>query len=176
MIKLSLVKALTLVARRWFQRGPGNTYHTVDIYIDGEPVHASPITYGYDRQYETTAEQWLRANGHLSDLKEAANGTTEPLHWVLQGPGDHFRILSYERRAQERPLMSCTCPGCAKGRADYRRGARMSGTSRQPREGWQTIALVRLRRLGPGVKHSHFIWCWVGWPALTGWGSPQDDT
>lgn len=59
------MKALTLLARRWFDRKNGNTYHVVEILIDGVSVHHSPMTYGYDRAYETTAAEWLEANGYL---------------------------------------------------------------------------------------------------------------
>ena len=45
--------------KRWRQRSNGNTYHTVSIWIDGKHVFKSPITYGYDRQYEQTALAWL---------------------------------------------------------------------------------------------------------------------
>jgi hypothetical protein len=51
--------------RRWFQRGPGNTYHTVRILDATGHVRAilGPH-YGYGDGYLQTAIDWLKANGH----------------------------------------------------------------------------------------------------------------
>jgi hypothetical protein len=59
------IKSLTLVGRRWFNRGPGNTYHSVEIIVNGKPVHKIPFAYGYGEQYEQSAFDWLEANGYL---------------------------------------------------------------------------------------------------------------
>lgn len=45
------VQSIFLVGRRWFERTNGNTYHTVDIYVNDEFVHKIPMTYGYGDQY-----------------------------------------------------------------------------------------------------------------------------
>ncbi len=62
---MSTVKtpAIHIEGRRWFQRGPGNTYHTVRIFIDGELVVTTPREYGYGSQYLQTALRWLSENG-----------------------------------------------------------------------------------------------------------------
>lgn len=56
--------SLHISGRRWFQRSYGNTYHTVTIYKDGEPVYTSPRTYGYGDHFLQTAVEWLRKNGY----------------------------------------------------------------------------------------------------------------
>jgi hypothetical protein len=56
------MKSLHIEGRRWFQRTYGNTYHTVRIFIDGELVHTSERTYGYDDCFLQTALDWLKAN------------------------------------------------------------------------------------------------------------------
>lgn len=45
------VQSIFLVGRRWFERTNGNTYHTVEIYVNDEFVHKIPMTYGYGDQY-----------------------------------------------------------------------------------------------------------------------------
>lgn len=45
------VQSIFLVGRRWFERTNGNTYHTVEIYVNDEFVHKMPMTYGYGDQY-----------------------------------------------------------------------------------------------------------------------------
>ena len=59
------MKSLEIFGRRWFQRGPGNTYHTVQVVIDGKTVWKSVRTYGYDDAYEQTAAAWLKEQGFI---------------------------------------------------------------------------------------------------------------
>jgi hypothetical protein len=49
--------------RRWFQRGPGNTYHSVRIWDKGQLIATLPAQYGYGDQYLQTALDWLKTNG-----------------------------------------------------------------------------------------------------------------
>ena len=71
-------KNITLIGRRWFQKTYGNTYHSVTVLLDGEPVHNSGRCYGYGDQYEQTGLDWLQANGHI-DRTQHANGSHEPM-------------------------------------------------------------------------------------------------
>ena len=59
--------SLTVIGRRWFSSRCGNTYHTVQILVDGVTVHKSPVTYGYGSQYHTTAAAWLKKHGYIPD-------------------------------------------------------------------------------------------------------------
>jgi len=59
------IKNLYIRGRRWFQRGPGNTYHSVSIYLNDKLVHTIPFAYGYGDQYLWNAFEWLDANGYL---------------------------------------------------------------------------------------------------------------
>jgi hypothetical protein len=56
---------LKIVGRRWYGRTHGNTYHAVDIYVNGKLVAEIPKTYGYGEQYVFTARKWLAANGYV---------------------------------------------------------------------------------------------------------------
>ena len=53
------MKNYTIIGRRWFQRSYGNTYHTVEIYVDGKFIGKSPETYGYGDCYRQTAAEML---------------------------------------------------------------------------------------------------------------------
>lgn len=54
------MKSLHIEGRRWFQHGPGNTYHSVRIFIDGALAVVLPYQYGYGDQFLQTALDWLR--------------------------------------------------------------------------------------------------------------------
>jgi len=53
---------LKIVAKRWFQRSAGNTYHSVNITVDDKQHFYSGIHYGYDEQWKTTATELLNKN------------------------------------------------------------------------------------------------------------------
>jgi len=42
-------------AKRWFERTNGNTYHSVNVYVNNELIGRVPFTYGYGEQYIETA-------------------------------------------------------------------------------------------------------------------------
>ena len=66
-VKVPEGKTLKIVARRWFQKTYGNTYHSVRIYeVSGTGseyketlIAEQPFEYGYDRQYLQTAVDLL---------------------------------------------------------------------------------------------------------------------
>lgn len=68
---------LMLVGRRWFNRGPGNTYHSCEIYVDGNCVHKIGYAYGYGSQYEWNALAWLEENGYMPGRIHSGNGSAE---------------------------------------------------------------------------------------------------
>jgi len=51
---------ITVVGKRWFDRINGNTYHSVEVYVDGDLVGYIPLEYGYDSAYEQTALNLLK--------------------------------------------------------------------------------------------------------------------
>lgn len=66
-------KELTIDGRRWFDSHAGNTYHSVHILF-GDVDHIIGYTYGYGRQFEETALNWLRQNGHLGEVRRSKSG------------------------------------------------------------------------------------------------------
>jgi len=67
-----------VVGRRWFDRVNGNTYNSVEIFVDGKKVKTLGIAYGYGTGYLDRAGEWLDANGYVK-LERHASGGREPL-------------------------------------------------------------------------------------------------
>jgi hypothetical protein len=72
-------RVIHVSGRRWFQRGAGNTYHSVSVWVDGDCVYRCDFAYGYDRQYEYTAQGWLKVNGYLPGLEQHEGAPDECL-------------------------------------------------------------------------------------------------
>ena len=63
------IESITIIGRRWFQRGPGNTYHSVEIIVNGKTVHNIDFAYGYGSMYAQNAGEWLEKNGYIDGYK-----------------------------------------------------------------------------------------------------------
>jgi hypothetical protein len=53
------VRSITVIARRWFQRLYGNTYHSCLVLVDGVELDSVDFTYGYGEHYLQTAVELL---------------------------------------------------------------------------------------------------------------------
>lgn len=82
-------RSIRINGRRWFRRG--NTYHSVEIIVDGETVHVVPYVYGYDNQYEQTARSWLKREGYLPGIEDVAGRCSEPLWRYCQRVGCQYQ-------------------------------------------------------------------------------------
>ncbi len=72
------MKTLTIIGRRWFQRGPGNTYNTATVLIDGAVVFKTPRQYGYGDHFRDIAMDELEKRGLLPVAREHyKNGGSE---------------------------------------------------------------------------------------------------
>lgn len=58
--------SIEIIGRRWFQKSMGNTYHTVQILLNGELLAESEMNYGYGDHYLQTAMDLIAAH---TDLK-----------------------------------------------------------------------------------------------------------
>lgn len=88
------MKNIIIMGRRWFDTGPGNTYHKVSIFIDGKLVYTSPdIIYGYDDHYIQTATAWLEGRGYIPDLEHYPNGGSEALWRYCERKGLEYKAL-----------------------------------------------------------------------------------
>jgi len=84
-----LMKILHIHGRRWTSR-MGTTYHTVNIWIDGEYAHKSGQHSGYGEHYLQTAKEWLEGNGYLPELEHYNHGGLEPLWQYCNRKGIKF--------------------------------------------------------------------------------------
>lgn len=84
------MNALMLIGRRWWRRGPGTTYHSVEIYVDGVCVHKVPYAQGYDQAYECTARRWLDDNGYLPGIENKSGTPGEALWRYCERAGINF--------------------------------------------------------------------------------------
>lgn len=90
-VEACAIKSLTIIGKRWFQRGPANTYHTVEVIIDGLPVYNPPIVYGFGDHYEQTAFDWLKTCGLV-------DGITKPMRIWAEDEG---RGIIYTSRVSD---------------------------------------------------------------------------
>lgn len=80
---MTKLQGLHIAGRRWFQRSAGNTYHSVEIFANGERLVRLGPCYGYDNQFLQTALDWLKEQGLVpndaeygtSYLRETLGGT-----------------------------------------------------------------------------------------------------
>lgn len=49
-------KPIYVLARRWFQRSYGNTYHSVTVVWSDDTITKEPFVYGYGEQWKETAK------------------------------------------------------------------------------------------------------------------------
>ena len=59
-------KVIVIIGRRWFNKGPGNTYHSTQISVDGKWVEGIDFAYGGDQHYVDTSLALLCKNGILN--------------------------------------------------------------------------------------------------------------
>jgi len=50
---------ITIIGRRWFEKTNGNTYHSVDVFINGKLLDFEKFAYGYDSAYEQSGRKIL---------------------------------------------------------------------------------------------------------------------
>lgn len=86
-------ESIMVVGKRWFSRGPGNTYHSANIYVDGKQVHRIDFAYGYGDQDVWNAAKWLEQNGYMPGRENYDNGGAEAIWRYCEKNGIQF---SYE--------------------------------------------------------------------------------
>lgn len=58
---------VTAVGKRWGDVN-GNTYHSAEVWVDGDHVGRESFTYGYESQWEQTALELLIKSGRVPGL------------------------------------------------------------------------------------------------------------
>jgi len=86
------MKSLVVIGRLWFDKVNGNTYHSVNVYVDGKHAFYVPLTYGYGNHYLQTAGEELEKRG-LIKLEKYKSGGKQSLWQYCK---DNNIVLSYE--------------------------------------------------------------------------------
>jgi hypothetical protein len=84
------MKTLTVVGKRWFARTYGNTYHSVEVVVDGQSIGNSGKHYGYGDQYLQTATAMLMDKGLVPDIEKYENGGHESLWRYAEKRGINY--------------------------------------------------------------------------------------
>ncbi len=69
------MKTYYIEARKWFDRVNGNTYHSVNVWINGQHIGGVDFEYGYGDQYIQTAQDILEKAGYIAEYY--SNGSKE---------------------------------------------------------------------------------------------------
>jgi hypothetical protein len=56
---------VVVLARRWFEKTNGNTYHSVKVSVNGDIIGVNNFKYGYDDQWEVTAREIIQTKYNL---------------------------------------------------------------------------------------------------------------
>lgn len=62
-------KKIEIKGRRWYHKGPGNTYHSAEIYLDDVQVEGIKFKYGYGQAYLDSAFDQLQNAGLITPGK-----------------------------------------------------------------------------------------------------------
>lgn len=84
------IKSIYIIGRRWFRRGPGVTYHTAQIIINGLSIHRTPEDSGYGEQYVESAASYLEAQKLIPMRERHSNGSRAALWRHLEELGITF--------------------------------------------------------------------------------------
>jgi hypothetical protein len=68
MARRAKIQHIGIIGKRWFDRVNGNTYNSVQIFVNGARVATLGRGYGYGDHYEQRATQWLVKNGYLPEV------------------------------------------------------------------------------------------------------------
>ena len=66
---MNKINFLVIDGKRWFDRINGNTYHSVNVVVNGIQKYI-PLTYGYGEHYLQTAVESLISDGIFKDENE----------------------------------------------------------------------------------------------------------
>ena len=81
------IRSIGVIGKRWFDRVNGNTYNSVEIFVNGRKEAVLPFGYGYGDYYVQRAVEWLIDRGFLyltpdQIERKERTGSTPPL-WQL---------------------------------------------------------------------------------------------
>ena len=78
---------IIIIGKEYFDSINGNSYHTSEVFVDGNMIGKSNVTYGYGDHYQQTAIEVLKSKGYLKDLIQYKNGGSEALYQYCDRKG-----------------------------------------------------------------------------------------
>lgn len=93
---------INIDARRWFDRNAGNTYHSVQVSVNGEHIGGVNFAYGYDEQYLQTA---------LTVLQKAGIFPKTGLHYPSGASVDYMYFMDAKRDKKRTFYVTCSDVG-----------------------------------------------------------------
>lgn len=89
---------ITVIGRRWFEKTNGNTYHSVEVYVNGDMIERLPFSYGYGSMYAQNALTILDNHYRLPNDMYINHPSTESIKaytslrslWRLKELGYHI--------------------------------------------------------------------------------------
>ena len=61
---------IAILGKRWFDKNHGNTYHAVEVFVDGEFIDKENFKYGYGDQFIETGMGLLQKHHLMDDTEE----------------------------------------------------------------------------------------------------------
>ena len=107
-------KHIVIKGRRWFDRVNGNTYHSVEVYVNGKLVGKEPYSYGYGDQFYQTAQDILADKGFIvygrtKELVPVKGSAGEVLYHtpkeMLNRRDAYLAFEEYKRKNREKVLV-----------------------------------------------------------------------
>jgi hypothetical protein len=95
---LKPLSGLHIEGRRWFQRGPGNTYNSVRIFANNERIAHLPFQYGYGDHFLDIALDWLEENGYIQREEYSNHSKAYGTRFLREGLGGTYSVTDVQRK------------------------------------------------------------------------------
>jgi hypothetical protein len=95
------LKSVGVIGKRWFDRVNGNTYNSVEIYVNGRKEAVLPMDYGYGDHFLQRAGEWLIENDYLQldpdqQARKKRTGSYPPLWQLTRDVGIEYDYEAYD--------------------------------------------------------------------------------
>lgn len=81
---------IVIIAKRWFDRINGNTYHSVKVYLDGKLLGIQPYAYGYGEGYLQSALEILQQSKvYIKTGEMLSSGMNKDYYEFMQDMRNH---------------------------------------------------------------------------------------
>jgi hypothetical protein len=89
------IESLIIIAKRWFDKKGGNTYHSCAVIVNGKEIGYNKFTYGYGECYLQTALEILQKNNYFNTREKYNNGYSKDYESFMELKRNHDITLIY---------------------------------------------------------------------------------